>query len=42
MGNRAVVETWTVGKPAVEGSAGVVASQHYAASEVGARVGGGR
>ena len=38
MGNRAVVETWTVGKPAVEGAAGVVASQHYAASEVGARV----
>ena len=38
MGECGVVETWTVGKPAVEGSAGVVASQHYAASEVGARV----
>ncbi len=38
MGDRGVVETWTVGKPAVEGSAGMVASQHYAASEIGARV----
>ena len=38
MRDRGVVETWTVSKPGVEGSAGVVASQHYAASEVGARV----
>jgi gamma-glutamyltranspeptidase/glutathione hydrolase len=33
-----VVETWTLSKPEVEGSAGVVASQHHAASEVGAQV----
>jgi len=39
----AVVETWTVRKPAVHSAGGLVASQHYAASEVGARVlaGGG-
>ena len=35
---RDVIETWTVSKPAVEGAAGVVASQHHAASAVGARV----
>lgn len=32
------VETWTVTKPVVESKGGVVASQHYFASEVGARV----
>jgi len=31
-------ETWCVRKPALESGAGIVASQHYAASEVGARV----
>ena len=31
-------ETWWVRKPAVESAAGIVASQHYTASEVGARV----
>ena len=31
-------ETWWVRKPALESRAGVVASQHYAASEAGARV----
>lgn len=31
-------ETWSVRKPALESAAGIVASQHYAASEVGARV----
>ncbi len=35
---RGVVETWSIRKPAVSGNAGMVASQHYAASEVGARV----
>ena len=38
MGEGGVIETWTVGKPAVESSAGLVASQHFAVSEVGARV----
>lgn len=33
-----LVETWTVRKPAVAGAGGVVASQHYAASEIGAAV----
>ena len=33
-----LAETWTVAKPAVESSGGVVTSQHYLASEVGARV----
>ncbi len=33
-----IVETWTVTKPVVESNGGVVASQHYFASEVGARV----
>ncbi|MDH3317044.1 MAG: gamma-glutamyltransferase, partial [Gammaproteobacteria bacterium] len=33
-----IVETWTVRKPVVESKAGVVASQHYFASEVGAQV----
>ena len=32
------VETWSVRKPAVEGADGVVASQHHAASEIGAAV----
>lgn len=32
------VETWTVTKPVVESKGGMVASQHYFASEVGARV----
>lgn len=32
------VETWTVRKPVVEGAGGVVASQHHAASEIGAAV----
>jgi gamma-glutamyltranspeptidase/glutathione hydrolase len=38
-----IVETWTITKPVVESEAGVVASQHYFASEVGAQVleGGG-
>ena len=31
-------ETWHLRKPALESAAGIVASQHYAASEVGARV----
>jgi gamma-glutamyltranspeptidase/glutathione hydrolase len=31
-------ETWTVTKPALRGRAGLVASQHYAASEAGARM----
>lgn len=31
-------ETWEVRKPAVRSSRGVVSSQHYAASEIGARV----
>ena len=31
-------ETWCIRKPALESTAGVVASQHYTASEVGARV----
>ncbi len=33
-----IVETWTVRKPVVESKGGVVASQHYFASEVGAQV----
>ncbi len=33
-----VIETWQVRKPAVESAGGLVASQHYAASDVGARV----
>ena len=33
-----VRETWCVRKPALESAAGIVASQHYTASEVGARV----
>jgi gamma-glutamyltranspeptidase/glutathione hydrolase len=33
-----MVETWTVTKPVVESKGGVVSSQHYFASEVGARV----
>ncbi len=39
----ALRETWEVRKPAVRSAAGVVASQHYLASEAGARVlaGGG-
>jgi gamma-glutamyltranspeptidase/glutathione hydrolase len=43
MAMNGAVETWTVHKPAVEAAGGLVASQHYAASEVGARVlaGGG-
>ena len=32
------IETWQIRKPAVESSAGIVASQHFEASEVGARV----
>ncbi|MFQ6023736.1 MAG: gamma-glutamyltransferase family protein [Acidiferrobacterales bacterium] len=32
------LETWTVRKPAVEAASGLVASQHYLASDVGARV----
>ena len=32
------VETWQVKKPAVSSRAGLVASQHYAASEAGAKV----
>lgn len=37
------IETWQVRKPAQESSGGLVASQHYAASEIGAQVlaGGG-
>ncbi|MFQ5936768.1 MAG: gamma-glutamyltransferase family protein [Acidiferrobacterales bacterium] len=37
------LETWTVRKPAVEATGGLVTSQHYVASDVGARVlaGGG-
>ena len=31
-------ETWTVGKPAVESAGGVVTSQHYVASRIGAEV----
>ena len=31
-------ETWRVRKPAVESAGGVVASQHYAASDIGAQV----
>ena len=33
-----LAEKWSVTKPAVESSGGVVTSQHYLASEVGARV----
>ncbi|MDX1527187.1 MAG: gamma-glutamyltransferase [Gammaproteobacteria bacterium] len=33
-----IVETWSITKPVVESRGGVVASQHYFASEVGARV----
>jgi len=33
-----LIEAWTVRKPAVEGAGGVVASQHHAASEIGAAV----
>ena len=36
--NAPVRETWSVRKPALESTAGIVASQHYTASEVGARV----
>ena len=32
------VETWTVRKPAVASPAGIVASQHHVASDIGARV----
>jgi len=32
------IETWQIRKPAVESRAGLVASQHFEASEVGARV----
>jgi gamma-glutamyltranspeptidase/glutathione hydrolase len=32
------IETWTVRKPVVDGAGGVVASQHHAASEIGAAV----
>ncbi len=32
------IETWTIRKPAVEAHAGLVASQHYAAADIGARV----
>jgi len=32
------IETWTVTKPAVSGTNGLVASQHYLASDIGARV----
>ena len=33
-----LAEKWSVTKPTVESSGGVVTSQHYLASEVGARV----
>ncbi|MCG8695469.1 MAG: gamma-glutamyltransferase, partial [Minwuiales bacterium] len=33
-----VIETWQVRKPAVESAGGLVASQHYLASDVGAKV----
>lgn len=36
--NHTSVETWNVQKPAVSSSGGMVASQHYAASEAGAEV----
>ena len=32
------VETWVVRKPAVQAAGGLVASQHYRASDIGARV----
>ena len=32
------IETWSVKKPAVESKGGVVATHHYAASDIGARV----
>lgn len=32
------IETWTIGKPAVETDGGLVASQHHVASDIGARV----
>lgn len=36
--NNSNVETWQVRKPAIKGKHGLVASQHYAASQVGAQV----
>ncbi len=33
-----IVETWNITKPVIESKGGMVASQHYFASEVGARV----
>ncbi|GMQ90110.1 MAG: gamma-glutamyltransferase [Gammaproteobacteria bacterium] len=32
------VETWTLRKPAVQATGGLIASQHYTASDIGARV----
>lgn len=36
--NNSSVETWRITKPAITGSSGLVATQHYAASAVGAKV----
>jgi gamma-glutamyltranspeptidase/glutathione hydrolase len=36
--SEAIVETWSIKKPVVESRAGVVVTQHYTASDIGARV----
>jgi gamma-glutamyltranspeptidase/glutathione hydrolase len=36
--SEAIVETWSINKPVVESRGGVVATQHYTASDIGARV----
>ncbi len=38
MSDTTAYETWNISKPAVRGSGGLVASQHYIASEIGAGV----
>ncbi len=38
MTTESAIETWQIRKPAIEGSRGLVASQHHLASDVGARV----